>query len=324
MGRMTSQLETLMSGEIPAIGRLSPKFVIPSGTQVVLKAPKALAEGDYRKPGTVGIVVESPSSNDEPYVVQFVDGQCVQAHFDELVMRRREIEAELAAATLDLTPFIIYRVQVGSKAYGLAEGDADDDLRGSYLPPANLHWGLCPLPEQIETQGDTCDEVYWELEKFLILALKANPNVLETLWSPLVVLATPLAEELRSIRGAFLSQHLFRTFSGYVLSQFRRMANAIQRGGDYKPKHAMHLIRLLHSGIHALRTGEILVDVTPRRNELLQIKHGELKFDEVKRLALDLEREFQAAITDTSLPEQPDFRRVNDFLIRARRSMVDA
>jgi hypothetical protein len=98
----------------------------------------------------------------------------------------------------------------------------------------------------------------------------------------------------------------------------------VQRGGTYKTKHAMHLIRLLHSGIHALRTGEILVDVTPRRSELLRIKHGELNFDEVKRLALDLEREFQAAMTDTKLPEQPDFRRVNDFLMRARRSMVDA
>lgn len=313
-----------MSGEIPSIGRLSPKFVIPAGTQVVLKVSKALAEGDYRKPGTVGVVVESPPSNYFPYVVQFVDGQCVQARVHELVMRRREIEAELAAATTDLTPFIVYRVQVGSKAYGLAEGDADDDLRGIYLPPARLHWGLYPLPEQLETQSDTCDEVYWELEKFLMLALKANPNVLETLWSPLVILATPFTEELRSIREAFLSQHLFRTYSGYVLSQFRRMANAVQRGGTYKTKHAMHLIRLLHSGIHALRTGEILVDVTPRRSELLRIKHGELNFDEVKRLALDLEREFQAAMTDTKLPEQPDFRRVNDFLMRARRSMVDA
>ncbi|MCI0361921.1 MAG: nucleotidyltransferase domain-containing protein, partial [Planctomycetaceae bacterium] len=237
-------------------------------------------------------------------------------------MRRKEVEAELGEIKEDLSPYIIYRVQVGSKAYGLAERDADDDLRGIYLPPARLDWGLYPLPEQIERQAENNDEVYWELEKFLMLALKANPNVLETLWSPLVITATPIAHELRQLRTAFLSQHLYKTYSGYVLSQFRRMAHAVRSGGSYKPKHAMHLVRLLHSGIHGLETGEILVDVSHRRDELLQIKHGEFTFEEVKQQALALERAFQRAMEATRLPEQPDFARVNDFLIRARRSMV--
>ena len=142
-------------------------------------------------------------------------------------------------------------------------------------------------------------------------------------WTPLVIESSPLADELRGMRSAFLSQHLFKTYSGYVLSQFRRMAAAVRGGGSYKPKHAMHLVRLLHSGIHALQTGEILVDVSSRREALLRIKHGELTFDEVKQKALALEREFQAAFEITTLPEQPEFARVNDFLIRARRSMVD-
>lgn len=122
------------------------------------------------------------------------------------------------------------------------------------------------------------------------------------------------------MRTAFLSQHLFKTYSGYVLSQFRRMQAAIKSGGQYKPKHAMHLVRLLHSGIHALRTGEILVDVTPRRAELLGIKRGDLPFAAVQEQALALERDFQAAFETTTLPEQPDFARVNEFLIKARRS----
>jgi uncharacterized protein len=36
------------------------------------------------------------------------------------------------------------------------------------------------LPEQLELQAGGQDEVYWELEKFLRLALKANPNVLRS------------------------------------------------------------------------------------------------------------------------------------------------
>jgi predicted nucleotidyltransferase len=162
------------------------------------------------------------------------------------------------------------------------------------------------------------------MEKFLRLALKANPNVLETLWTPLVLDADETARELREMRGAFLSRHLYKTYSGYVLSQFRRMANAYAKTGVYKAKHAMHLIRLLHSGIEALRTGEVRIDVAEHREELLAIRSGALSFEEAKARALELDRRFQEAYRETKLPEQPDCRRVDEFLIAARRRMVDA
>jgi predicted nucleotidyltransferase len=249
---------------------------------------------------------------------------------------------ELERLEVDLLPYVIYRCQVGSKAFGLAGEDADDDLRGIYLPPASLHWGLRKLPEQLElgkaasasgghqppdiknsADEPITDQVYWELEKFLLLALKANPNVLETLWTPVVHFASPLADELRGLRQAFLSQHLYKTYSGYVLSQFRRMAAAYKTQGTFKTKHAMHLIRLLHSGIHALRTGEILIDVGEHRDELLGIKRGELTFDQVMQQALALDKQFQAEFERTTLPQQPDFEAVNAFLVKARRSAVE-
>ena len=245
---------------------------------------------------------------------------------------------ELERLDINLLPHVIYRCQVGSKAFGLAGEDADDDLRGIYLPPASLHWGLRKLPEQLELGkasggrqppdtkmlvDESIDEVYWELEKFLLLALKANPNVLETLWTPVVHFATPLAHELRGLRQALLSQHLYKTYSGYVLSQFRRMAAAHKTQGTFKTKHAMHLIRLLHSGIHALRTGEILIDVGQHREELLRIKRGEWTFDQVMQHALALDKQFQAEFERTALPEQPNFEAVNAFLVKARRSAVE-
>jgi hypothetical protein len=86
----------------------------------------------------------------------------------------------------------------------------------------------------------------------------------------------------------------------------------------------MHLIRLLHSGIVALETGEIGVDVGEHRDELLNIRDGGLVFDEVRQRALELDQQFQQAFERTTLPDQPDFDRVDDFLIQARRRMVDA
>jgi hypothetical protein len=152
--------------------KLLPGFVIPAGTQVVLKAAKVLPGGEHSKPpGSVGVVLECPPDNHQPYLVHFADGENVRAYFDELALRRREVEDELGDVTADLRPWIIYRCQVGSKAFGLAGEDSDDDLRGIFLPPARLHWSLRRLPEQLETKEGERDEVYCQrVDDFLIRA----------------------------------------------------------------------------------------------------------------------------------------------------------
>jgi predicted nucleotidyltransferase len=313
-----------MALEEHSFRHLLPTFLIPPGTQVVLRVDKTLPDGTVRQRGSVAVITDSPADNAEPYTLRFADGRTLQAHFGELAIRRKEVEDQLAAGGEDLRPWIIYRCQVGSRAFGLASDDSDTDIRGIYLPPARLHWSLFKLPEQLEFADAAQDEVYWELEKLLKLALKANPNVLETLWTPLVLQADEVAQRLRALRDVFLTRFLYKTYSGYVLSQFRRMANAHARTGKYKAKHAMHLIRLLYSGIEALRSGQIRIDVAEHRDELLAIKAGTLSFDEARDRALELDRQFQQAYQQTALPEQPDYRRVDEFLIWARRRMVDA
>jgi predicted nucleotidyltransferase len=313
-----------MALEEHSFRHLLPTFLISPGTQVVLKVDKLLPDGAIRQRGSVAIVAKSPTDNQFPYTVRFTDGQTIEAHFRELAIRRKEVEDQLARTDEDLRPWIIYRCQVGSHAFGLAGDNSDADLRGIYLPPARLHWSLFKLPEQLEFNAEDKDEVYWELEKFLKLALKANPNVLEIMWTPLVLHANEVAQRLREMREVFLTRYLYKTYSGYVLSQFRRMANAHARTGKYKAKHAMHLIRLLYSGIEALRSGQIRIDVGEHRDELLAIKAGTLSFEQARDRAVALDREFQEAYRQTTLPEQPDYRRVDEFLVWARRRMVDA
>ena len=202
-------LPEYMTPQSHSFRKLLPGFVIAAGTQVVLKVSKPLAEGErYKPPGSVGVVLKSPPNNSEPYLVYFTDGETVTAAFHELALRRREVEDELGEIDADMRPWIIYRCQVGSKAFGLANDESDDDLRGIYLPPARLHWSLRRLPEQLEFADAQRDEVYWEIEKFLRLALKANPSVLETLWTPQVLLADETADELRRCGG-----HSFQNIS---------------------------------------------------------------------------------------------------------------
>ena len=212
---------------------------------------------------------------------------------------------------------VIYRCVIGSQAYGLSGESSDIDRRGIYLPPAEVHWSLYGVPEQLE--NNETQEAYWELQKFLVLALKANPNVLECLFTPLVEMATPMAEELRAMRPIFLSRLVYQTYNGYVLSQFKKMQTDLRNQGRVKWKHVMHLIRLLLSGIEVLRTGSLSVRVDEHRDELLAIRRGEMPWDQVEEWRRNLHRKFDAAYTETDLPERPDYEKANAFLVEARR-----
>jgi predicted nucleotidyltransferase len=300
---------------------LPPEFLIPLGTQVVLRYERPVPGTSDTKPaGTVGVIIEAPATNDRPYLVRFLDGVSFRLKFGELLVRRVDHSVEATAtAGPDVSAFVVYRVMVGSRAFGLSTESSDEDRRGVYLPPAEWTWSLTKPPEQVEFFTEGVEEVDWEVEKFVRLALHANPNILETLWSPVLLHADETGEELRAMRTAFLSRHLYRTYSGYVLSQFKLMQRGYDASGTFKAKHAMHLIRLLHSGIHAVKDGDIRVNVGEHREELLAIRHGKLNFDEVRKRALDLDRRFQDEFTRTTLPEKPDTDRANRFLIAARR-----
>lgn len=186
-----------------------PTFIISVGTQVVLKSAKRVPGTDIVKPvvvkpvGSVAEVLEAPASNSRPYRIRFVDGATMRVKFAELVIRKRELDQELATPGPDLRHFVILRVAVGSQAFGLATDASDEDRRGVFLPPAELTWSLFKPPEQLEYASDGVEEVDWELEKFLRLALQANPTILETLWSPLVLHVSELGQELRDLRAVF-------------------------------------------------------------------------------------------------------------------------
>lgn len=293
-------------------------MILPVGTQVVALR-EVRVDGQVVAPGGgVGVVIKSPVDASHAYRVRFPTGIEASLTRGELAVRK-EFQREGMDVLSDrgLDEFVILRVVVGSRAYGLDHAQSDYDHRGVYLPPAELHWSLYGVPEQLE--NDATQECYWELQKFLVLALKANPNVLEVLYSPAVEHATDLARELLAMRSAFLSKLVYQTYNGYVLSQFRKLQDDLRRG-EIKWKHAMHLIRLLLAGIDVLRTGELPVAVTNHRDALLQIRQGAMPWPELETWRQALHVEFDAAYAATKLPERPDYERVNAFLLKARRT----
>src|SRR5262245_45732576 len=221
-----------------------PNLIFSVGTQVVTLVDIPGASGLILHPrGTVGVIVKAPPDAEHSYRVRFPDGFEAPLKRNEVTMLAQFKEGQigdsaLALAQSDLGQRVIYRCVIGSQAYGLGGTESDVDRRGIYLAPAELHWSLYGVPEQLE--NDATQEAYWELQRFLILALKANPNALECLYTPLIEKATPLAEELLAMRSAFLSRLVYQTYNGYVMSQFKKMQADIRNHGQVKWKHVMH------------------------------------------------------------------------------------
>ncbi|MCE5200772.1 MAG: nucleotidyltransferase domain-containing protein [Armatimonadota bacterium] len=291
--------------------------LVPTGTEIVTRA----VAGEHPV-GSVGVITASPADNTHSYQIHLVDGAEISLRREEFAIlkhfQRHGIDEPGAVlAEYDLYDCVIYRCVVGSRAYGLDGDESDIDRRGIYLPPADLQWSLYGVPEQLENKET--DEAYWELRKFLILALKANPNILECLHTPIVEMVTPLAQELLDMREAFLSKLVYQTYNGYVISQFKKLEQDLRTRGEIRWKHAMHLIRLLLSGITALRERYVPVSVEEHRDRLLAIRRGEVPWEEIDAWRLELHKEFDAAYEKTSLPERPDYAGANEFLIKARK-----
>lgn len=70
----------------------------------------------------------------------------------------RKVRRWLKLAEHNLFDRVIYRVIVGSRAYGLEHDASDVDRRGVYLPSAEMHWSIYGVPEQIE--NDATQETY--------------------------------------------------------------------------------------------------------------------------------------------------------------------
>ncbi|GID29415.1 nucleotidyltransferase domain-containing protein [Paractinoplanes brasiliensis] len=210
----------------------------------------------------------------------------------------------------------ILAVVVGSRAYGLAGPGSDHDRRGVYAAPTRWFWRLAKPPTHLD--GPAAEQFSWEVERFCTLALQSNPTVLEVLWSPLVEQATDDGRQLLAIRRAFLSRRVADTYGRYAQDQLDRVAARRLRSGQTNHKQAMHMIRLLCAGVHVLRTGEVLVDVTPLRERLLAVRRGEVPWEQVAAWAAELLADLADAAAGTRLPQQPDRDAVDDFLIAVR------
>jgi predicted nucleotidyltransferase len=206
-------------------------------------------------------------------------------------------------------PTVLYETLHGSRAHGLAVEGSDTDLKGVVVGPRRWYFGYRGGPEQIDLGPD---HVRYDLRKLLKLVAKANPTVLELLFTEPEDhrVMTRWGERLLAERKRFLTKRVARSYGGYAKGQLRRIEKKhdrqrVEGGPDYDPKDAMHLIRLQRMAIEILERGEVIVR-RPDRETLLAIRRGEASYEALLEEARANLVAIETAAERSPLPAHPD------------------
>jgi len=249
------------------------------------------------------------------------------------------MDYRLLRSTVEAQPYPLLFVTIsGAHLYGFPSADSDYDLRGVHvLPPEDL-LGLGVPTETIERSqarenpGDIeLDLVTHDVKKFMRLMLKKNGYVLEQLYSPLVVHTTSEHEELKAIGKGCVTRHHVHHYLSFARNEW----NLFLKDSPPKVKPLLYVYRVLLTGIHLMRSGEIEANLL-RLNETFRLpyvdelaarkKEGtergglgqadvEFHEQEYRRLTGELEE----AGRRSTLPERPTATNaLNDLLLRVR------
>jgi uncharacterized protein len=192
-----------------------------------------------------------------------------------------------------------------------------------------------PKRETIEVEGMRggveMDLVTHDVLKFFSMLLKRNGYVLEQLYSPLVVQTGPAHDELREIAKGCVTRHHSHDYLGFAATQW----SLFEKESPPRVKPLLYVYRVLLTGIHLMRTGQVEANLItlneefqlPYLGELVSRKiHGaekskleipELAFHRAEYLRLVALLETEAA--GSTLPEEAACRdALNDLLVRVR------
>ena len=214
---------------------------------------------------------------------------------------------------------IILKVLVGSHAHGLAGPASDTDSRSVFVLPTNTilrlhyksgssHW----------TKGEE-DETAWEVGRFLFLATRCHPLILETFLAP-VLMADSWGQELRALLPAAWSpDQAFDSFVSYAANQRKKF---LDRKDGRPDKYAAAYLRVLYNLCELLEKGAFTVRIveTPVGNMIERVKRGAYRTGEVIDLGEELLQE--GIRRRDQCQHQADVSKVDEYLLRIRKAFL--
>jgi predicted nucleotidyltransferase len=241
----------------------------------------------------------------------------------------------LKAVVREQTHPLLFAVISGAHLYGFPSPDSDYDVRGVHILPVREVIGLyepkSALHQSQVRDGIEIDWVTYEVREFFIMLLRRDGNVMEQVFSPLVLQTTPEHEELKSIAQICVTKHHVHHYLGFVRHKWKDFESETPR----RVKPLLYVYRILLTGIHLMRTGVVEANLLtlnaeyrlPYVDDLVARKlaggeHGFLAEVDIDFHRAEMERltaELEALKTATALPDNPAGKAaLNDLLIRLR------
>lgn len=217
----------------------------------------------------------------------------------------------------------ILKVLVGSQAHGLATPESDYDYRCVYLQPTKeiLKINVEKPREDSEEQKEEKDISTWELGKFLFMATKCNPTVLECFMAPTVE-CTDIGKSLREqFPRVWNSKAVMDAFIGYGFNQRKKF---LERKDNRPNKYATAYLRTLIQAYYLLVTGVFPVNfVNNEEFETLKSwRNGEYTMGEVINKCWYWENRVRTAY-EHNPDKKTDFDQLNAWLLKVRKSHWD-
>ncbi|HWM87327.1 MAG TPA: nucleotidyltransferase domain-containing protein [Kofleriaceae bacterium] len=221
----------------------------------------------------------------------------------------------------------------GAHAYGFPSPDSDLDLKAVHVESTDRLLGLAPPlahASRLEVVRDVeVDYSSNELRPVLAGVLDGNGNYIERLLGDLVLHAAPALEDLRPLVRRALSRRVHRHYRGFASQQ----RAAFEAADSPTAKKLLYVLRTALTGVHLLRTGQVVTDLgrlvdpydLPQARELVAIKRAGERTPLAPALVADwrprLDQLFDLldqARRDSALPEESAPAELDSWLIRHR------
>ncbi len=123
----------------------------------------------------------------------------------------------------------ILSTTIGSRAHGMETELSDHDMRAVDVLPTSKLLSLTADNTFTRKRGTFLDEDFWELQRFIELALKGDTIAFEVLLGP-VEFATPEGEELRALYPKFLQrERICNSFLSFRRRRSTRLRSVLSR-----------------------------------------------------------------------------------------------
>lgn len=237
----------------------------------------------------------------------------------------------------------ILRAVTGSTLHGLNVKDGIEDRDETGVTIENIEDHFAGFEQMIyrsaaerehkhdaRSMAGDLDLTIFSLRKFVRLALKGNPSILNLLFvkpGPHLVHADARGTALQSLAPEILSRQAGYAFLGYLIAQKQRLMG--ERGGKdvkrpelekaygFDTKYAMQAMRLGYQGIELMETGQLEFPMRDGiRAYLIGVRTGKESLQRCTTRIGELEAQLRDAVSTSPLPEEPDYQTVNAWMVR--------